>query len=390
MADDDLPPAHPLRLGARPDFEVGDRSLACADLFAGCGGLTLGVAQACRDHSVALDARLAIDFDEDATSVYTANFPKANVRQSDVRELFDRDLGESLSDAEAETKEKAGAVEFLVAGPPCQGHSDLNNHTRRADPKNELYLRVARAADVLEPAVVFIENVPAVQHDRGRVVDRTVSHLKAVGFTVAHQVVHLDVLGIPQRRRRHVLLAARSDSLVDPADVLAGLVSKGGELKRDLRWAIGDLATMEQGVGIDQAPRASRDNLDRMEWLLANDKYDLPNDRRPACHQNEHTYISMYGRLKWDAPAQTITSGFGSIGQGRYMHPDRCRALTPHEAARVQGFPDYFQFSPLPRRDSLATMIGNAVPPELARRVFASIVPAFASQAEPERRADGE
>lgn len=78
----------------------------------------------------------------------------------------------------------------------------------------------------------------------------------------------------------------------------------------------------------------------------------------------------MYGRLSCDKPAQTITSGFGSIGQGRYMHPDLTRALTPHEAARIQGFPDYFEFAPLPTRASLATKIANAVPPELARRII--------------------
>jgi len=384
MADDDLPKPHPLRLAARPDFEVGDRTVACADLFCGCGGLTLGVAQACSDHDVALDVRLAVDFDQDASSVYATNFSKANVCNSDVRKLFDRSLGESLSDAEAEIRENAGAVGLLVAGPPCQGHSDLNNHTRRVDPKNGLYLRVARAADVLEPTVVFIENVPTVQHDRARVLDQTVSHLKAVGFKVAHQVIHLDVLGIPQRRRRHVLLAAWWDCPVDPAEVLAGLALSAAE-KHDLRWAIGDLAGLEQGIGVDQPPRASRDNLARMQWLLTNGKYDLPNDRRPLCHQNDHTYKSMYGRLNWNAPAQTITSGFGSIGQGRYMHPDKCRALTPHEAARIQGFPDYYQFSPLPRRDSLATMIGNAVPPELARRAFTSIIPILA-----DGRADGD
>src|SRR5262245_48277700 len=116
MADDDPPAVHPLRLAARPDFEVGDRMVACADLFSGCGGLTLGVAQACRENSVALDVRLAVDFDEDASSVYETNFPKANVHNSDVRELFDRDLSEPLSDAEAEIKEKAGVVQFLVAG----------------------------------------------------------------------------------------------------------------------------------------------------------------------------------------------------------------------------------------------------------------------------------
>jgi DNA (cytosine-5)-methyltransferase 1 len=82
----------------------------------------------------------------------------------------------------------------------------------------------------------------------------------------------------------------------------------------------------------------------------------------------------MYGRLKWSEPAQTITSGFSSIGQGRYMHPDQPRALTAHEAARVQGFPDYFDFSVVDIRKYLVRMIGNAVPPELGRRIFTAML----------------
>ena len=107
-----------------------------------------------------------------------------------------------------------------------------------------------------------------------------------------------------------------------------------------------------------------------MQWLLEHDAYDLPNALRPECHRNDHSYKSMYGRLKWNEPAQTITSGFSCIGQGRYMHPDQPRALTAHEAARIQSFPDYFDFSAAIRRSDVATMIGNAVPPLLGRTLF--------------------
>jgi DNA (cytosine-5)-methyltransferase 1 len=93
----------------------------------------------------------------------------------------------------------------------------------------------------------------------------------------------------------------------------------------------------------------------------------LPNKLRPPCHRNkpDHRYKSMYGRLRWDQPAQTITTGFGSPGQGRYLHPDLPRTLTPHEAARVQFFPDWFDFGKAPSRSALAHCIGNAVPPKL-------------------------
>jgi DNA (cytosine-5)-methyltransferase 1 len=121
-----------------------------------------------------------------------------------------------------------------------------------------------------------------------------------------------------------------------------------------------------------------------MKHLLDHDLYDLPNKERPECHRDNHSYKSMYGRLNWELPAQTITSGFGSIGQGRYMHPSRTRALTAHEAARLQGFPDYFDFSAVARRADLATMIGNAVPPALAREIVAELIPAVVSMLGPE------
>ena len=121
-----------------------------------------------------------------------------------------------------------------------------------------------------------------------------------------------------------------------------------------------------------------------MRYLLRTGKTDLPNDRRPPCHQDDgHSYVSMYGRLSWGLPAQTITSGFGSIGQGRYMHPDLPRALTAHEAARLQGFPDYFRFGKATLRGDLATIIGNAVPPNLAREVAAALLPHILNAAPP-------
>lgn len=335
------------------------------DLFAGCGGLTLGVAQAARSMGYALDVALAIDSEPAAVAVYRANFPNANVQLAKVDDFFDGALGAELTPVEvASASEVGGDVSVLVGGPPCQGHSNLNNHTRRDDPKNTLYLRMARAAEVLAPDVVLIENVPAVQHDRLGVVAATRAHLETLGYTVAEGVVRLDLLGVAQRRRRHVLIASRDPIGTSPSAVLERM-SEGACPPNDLEWAIGDLVEAEP-VGVDAPPRASEENLSRMMWLLENDEYDLPNNLRPPCHQNDHSYKSMYGRLRWSEPAQTLTSGYGSIGQGRFMHPDVPRALTAHEAARIQGFPDYFDFTVVTNRSALATMIGNAVPPALA------------------------
>ena len=110
----------------------------------------------------------------------------------------------------------------------------------------------------------------------------------------------------------------------------------------------------------------TEENRRRITYLFEHETFDLPNSLRPPCHKDKpHQYPSMYGRVDWDSPAQTITSGFGSMGQGRYVHPTRERLLTPHEAARLQGFPDFFDFSSVKYVTSLREMIANAVPPQV-------------------------
>jgi len=349
------------------------------DLFAGCGGLTLGVHQAAIAAGLRVVVPLAIDLEESATAVYTANFPYANVVTGSVEAYFDGALGSSLSSTEQILRTEHKGVHLLVGGPPCQGHSNLNNRTRRKDPKNELYARMGRAAEVLRPNFVLVENVPTVRLDTDQVVRRTIEHLVSLGYEVATETIALHTLGVAQTRRRHVLLASRVPD-VHPGPILEALASKKSARKHDLRWAIGDLIDEPDlnPIGYDVAAVPTSENASRMAYLLEKDVYDLPNDLRPACHQNEeHSYKSMYGRLRWDEPAQTITSGFGSIGQGRYMHPDRPRALTGHEAARIQGFPDYFTFADVSRRTDIATMIGNAVPPALTREIVAYLLPGF-------------
>ncbi|SEJ51368.1 DNA (cytosine-5)-methyltransferase 1 [Demequina mangrovi] len=356
---------------AVPSFVGGRSALRVVDLFAGCGGLTLGIAQAAAGNGLRLEIPLAVDFEPLAAEVYKTNFPFADrVETAPVEDYFDGDLGTPHTLAEKRTATTTGTVDILLGGPPCQGHSNLNNHTRRVDGKNALYLRMVRAAEVLKPRAILIENVPAVlndRHDGEGVVERARTHLTELGYVVADQVIELDKLGVAQKRRRHILLAIHSDDATTPIEVFDALPQHP---RRDLRWAIGDILDADETNPIDRAPQAQAANKERMQYLLDNDLYDLPNELRPTCHQGEHSYKSMYGRLRWDEPAQTITSGFGSIGQGRYMHPERPRALTAHEAARIQGFPDYFDFSPCPTRGALATMIGNAVPPALTAAVF--------------------
>ncbi len=363
----------PLARRDRPAFEAGEAQLRVVDLFAGCGGLSLGLAQSSVARGLGLDITLALDAEPAATRVFQTNFPKARVAMAKVEDYFDGRLESSLTTTEREVAKSCGRVDMLIGGPPCQGHSNLNNRTRRDDPKNALYARMARAAAVLRPHVLIIENVPTVQHDRGDVLGITTNCLSNLGYAVGARTIGLHALGVAQKRRRHVLLATLLED-IDPSALLTSLAERPAEPGLHLGWAIGDLAEMNKRSGYDIEPRASAKNLERMDYLIMHDIHDLPNSERPRCQQDNHSYKSMYGRLKWDSPAQTITSGFASIGQGRYMHPSHRRALTAHEAARIQGFPDYYDFSSAMRRGDLATMIGNAVPPALTREIGAGLL----------------
>jgi DNA (cytosine-5)-methyltransferase 1 len=128
---------------------------------------------------------------------------------------------------------------------------------------------------------------------------------------------------------------------------------------------------------MDDVPEMSEANRKRVDWLFDHDAFDLPNHQRPDCHKDGHTYPSVYGRMYWNQPASTITGGFLTPGRGRYVHPKRRRVLTPHEAARIQGFPDWFSFRPIdrdPTRAELTKWIGDAVPPILGYAIALSLL----------------
>jgi DNA (cytosine-5)-methyltransferase 1 len=318
-----------------------------------------------------LQVAAAVELDATAAACYAANFGPEGVTTRDVCSIFDGALDDAPTQAERAFTKRCGGVTFLLGGPPCQGHSDFNNYSRRRDSKNELFLKMARAAQVLEPECVVIENVPASLHDTSEVVARTADALAALGYAVSLGVVALADLGVPQRRKRLLVLATRRTEL----DV-AALAARYATPARDVRWAIGDLERPKSGASrlMDIPANSSPDTLRRIDYLFENGLYDLPDSQRPACHRDKpHSYKSIYGRLSWENPAQTITRGFYSMCMGRYVHPSQRRTLTAREAARLQFFPDYFDFSAVAKRSDLATIIGNAVPmklPYLAAREF--------------------
>jgi DNA (cytosine-5)-methyltransferase 1 len=365
-----------LRSVRASEVPLATRQIRVVDLFAGCGGLSLGLFEACRALNLGF-AATAVDIDPAACALYERNIPNSTVFAADLSAMTRGRIDSRMTEFEKRLVGAATSPDILVAGPPCQGHSDLNNATRRRDPRNSLYFRVARIASLLKPAIILIENVVAVTHDRGSVVGRATRALEALGYVVNQEIVDLSALGVPQHRKRHVLLALltpkRAITSPSPAQqigsrgVLHDIMSRFAVPPRNLGWAIEDLSDVDGGF-IDRAASPTERTQNRIDWLFENGAYDLPDRLRPPCHaKGNHSYRSVYGRLHFDRPAPTITGGFETMGRGRFVHPTRRRTLTAHEAARVQFFPDSFDWRiDDMARSRLAEIIGNAVPPKLS------------------------
>lgn len=351
-----------------PPCGASRSSLRVVDLFSGCGGLSIGLAEAARALNRSFEPVLAVDVDQVAADTYAANFPTAATVCQDVTEVLPGKVGSRLTSAERMLARHHTEIDVLVGGPPCQGHSDFNNHTRRTDDKNELYRTMVRAAEVLEPQHILIENVPGALNDRRAVVQRTADALARLGYQVSIGVMDLSQIGVPQRRRRLALLASLTHAIT-PAEV----VERHRRSPRDVAWAFQDLESLPDGRRdglVDAVARSAPATRTRIDYLFETGEFDLPDSERPECHaKGGHTYKAIYGRLAWDRPSQTVTTGFYSMCMGRYVHPSQRRTITAHEAARLQYIPDWFSFDTVRHRTAMARMIGNAVPSRLSYAV---------------------
>lgn len=348
------------------------KDLRIVDLFCGSGGLSLGAREAAIAVGLRPKTLIAADMDAEAIEVYRRNFSPIETLVGNVASLVDyhtygRGQGAELAYTpellDPKLNRLRGKVDLLVAGPPCQGHSNLNNRTRRDDPRNQLYVATVAIGIALKARALVIENVPEVVNDSTDVVATARTVLEANGYSVSDGVLSAIELGGGQTRRRHFTIATQATHI--PIKEAAILLRKTPMV---LKETIGDLEVRDTEDLMDQVPQLSAENQDRINYLFEHDLFDLPNQVRPDCHKNGHTYPSVYGRLSWDKPSQTITTGFLTPGRGRYIHPSKRRVLTPREAARIQGFPDWFDFvgqGEPPSRASLSKWIGDAVPTPL-------------------------
>ena len=326
------------------------------DLFAGCGGMSLGIEEALRAHNIQTK-HIAVEMEAEPLEVYKNNFPRSGniFEHASVLDFIQGTVEDPLTKAEQAFKDRIPKVDILVGGPPCQGHSDLNNHTRRLDPKNELFFTMARCAEIFNPEIVIIENVPGARHDKTKVVQRTKEALKQLGYSFDEHVFHCNKIGVAQKRKRFIIVATKQKM----SHSLKQIETSFSVVKeRPLSWAIEDLEQSHDDTRKDifnSTPNQSKDTVFRIGKLFEkkenlkigyNERHNLDNKYRPPCHRDKkHSYNSVYGRMFWDKPTQTITGNFGTQGGGRYVHSTQKRLITPHEAARIQFFPDFFDFT---------------------------------------------
>ena len=336
--------------GAAVTYVEGERLpeyLRFVDLFAGCGGLSFGVQEAATAAGLDSESVLAVDNDAYALEIYRNNLKV--------------DRCEAL-DLSGDWEFSGNGADLLIGGPPCQGHSNLNNHTRRLDERDDLYLQMPRFAASHDIPLVAIENVPAIVSSHKSIIDRARSIFDEHGYRVSEFLMDASRLGVAQTRKRHFMFASRL-SMPDIGEIYEKLTTG----TRTLRWAIDDLRNNNDAF-MDRGPQLSDTNRYRIGEMFKNDWYELPNHLRPPSHRNGHSYGAVYGRMHWDKPASTLTTRFVTPGCGRFIHPLEQRTLTLHEGARIQGFPDDFQFvvsGQRPIRQRLTRAIGNAVPPAM-------------------------
>lgn len=335
-------------------------------LFAGCGGMSLGL------ESGGLDVVGYVEVDAAARRIYELNFPATECLGKNVRDITDAEvLG---------WKAKFGEITILAGGPPCQGFS-LEGKRDTHDPRNELFKYFAKIARVLNPAAVILENVRLMTSMRDKsgnpMPDPMSVAFEEAGYSVRFKPLNAQDFGVPQFRERVFFVGIRKDLSIEPSFPRPTHgIARGGSLFMDdlkphvtFRDATHDLEKLESGEVSSEDPLhfAVRHPEHVIRMLR-----EVPEGK--SAHENQDPqlrptsgYNTTYKRLKWDEPSSTIGTNFSMISGCRNVHPEQTRSMTIREALRCQTFPDTFAFRGT--FGEIRTAIGNAVPPKLAQAI---------------------
>ena len=320
------------------------------DLYCGSGAVTLGLKKA------GFRVIGAVDFDPIACATYRSNHPEVQLIEEDIKTVEP-----SVFSAVGQE-----GLDLLVVCAPCQPFSNRNNNRSSKDVRINLVLESLRFVEALQPQMVFFENVPGL--GKQPVFKKLAKGLSDLGYTLS-EPRHVDAadLGVPQRRQRMILVAAKDESILQDATALSFTA------RRSVRTTIGDLpvppirASAERGDVLHFSRLHAAITMERLKHIPTDggSRASLPDRLQLACHKNcdANSFPDSYGRMKWDDVAPTLTTGCTDLTKGRYAHPEQNRSITLREAARLQSFPDDYLFKG--NASQIATQIGNAVPPQM-------------------------
>ena len=341
--------------------KVAAHSVYAVDLFCGAGGLTCGLEKS------GISVNLGIDIDPACEYPYSEN-NNADFLLKSIDKVSSLELDEAF-----------GGNEYrLLAGcAPCQTFSKYNQKADASDKRWWLLQEFERLIKECQPELVTMENVPGLMTQQ--VFFDFVDTLKKLNYHIDYQIVNCADYGLPQQRNRLVLLASRLGAIK---------LLKFSELnvrRRTVHHAINKLPPLRAGEVDPNDPLHSSAALNEinLERIKASKPggtwHDWPEELVAACHKKKSGkgYRSVYGRMRWDAPAPTITTQYYGFGNGRFGHPEQDRAISLREGAIFQGFPKKYKFidpeNPV-GTTVIGRMIGNAVPVKLGEIIGKSVL----------------
>lgn len=336
------------------------KRISAVDLFCGAGGLTFGLAR------TGIDVRLGVDIEPSCGYPISHN-TSAKFSNEDVTTIDAQIVADAFV---------PGTISLLAGCAPCQPFSTYARGAKQVADKRrgignkddwKLVGKFGELIREIKPDLVTMENVPPLE--KNEIFFKLLEDLE--GYSVSYRVIECTQIGLPQARKRLVLVASRLGEIKIPS------FQEQPVSVRDTIGALPSLAAGAQDLNdrMHRASKLSSINLDRIRASMPGGTWkDWEPSLRAACHQKESgaTYPSVYGRMQWDQPAPTITTQCFGFGNGRFGHPDQDRAISLREAAMLQGFPKTYSFVPENKPISFSKMgklIGNAVPVTLAEAI---------------------
>lgn len=314
------------------------------ELFAGCGGMVLGFQRA------GFQTVLANEWDAAACATLRKN------------------LTENVAEGPVENIKKFPKADVVAGGPPCQGFSNLGERLPD-DPRRQMWRHFLRAVEQAEPQAFVMENVPPLLASQEFVEIQRVA--RKLGFRTVAKVLNAADYGVPQARKRAIVIGIRDGEPSHPEPTHVDPAVRAAKKSALPPWvtvrdAIGDLAFVPTETNWHLSRNPTPLSLKRYKCVPpGGNRWDLPPRLMPDCWKRKvDGGTDLFGRLWWDRPSVTIRTEFYKPEKGRYLHPEAHRPITHREAARLQGFPDEFDFCG--SRIEAGIQIGNAVPPPLA------------------------